>query len=58
MPGDLEAQIATGAGARLPVRPRDLMPDYEGPALGEALRERERRWIASGFTLTKSELLK
>ncbi|MBY6003970.1 CCA tRNA nucleotidyltransferase [Salipiger bermudensis] len=58
MPDDLEAQIAAGAGAKLPIRPRDLMPDFEGPALGEALRERERRWIASGFTLTKADLLK
>ncbi|MBR9890110.1 CCA tRNA nucleotidyltransferase [bacterium] len=58
MPEDLEAQIATGAGATLPIRPRDLMPEFEGPALGDELRARERRWIESGFTLTKADLLK
>lgn len=40
-----------------PVKSADLMPEYTGPALGAKLRELEDRWIASGFSLTKSDLL-
>ena len=58
LPEDLGAQIATGAGAKLPIRAQDLMPAFEGAALGNELRARERRWIESGFTLTKADLLK
>jgi len=36
----------------------DLMPDYQGPALGKRLAELEDRWIASGFSLTKAQLLR
>jgi poly(A) polymerase len=46
-----------GARATFPVKSRDLMPDYQGAALGEQLRALEDRWIASGFTLSKPELL-
>ncbi|RSK30712.1 CCA tRNA nucleotidyltransferase [Rhodovulum iodosum] len=49
--------IARGAAARFPVCAADLMPALEGPALGARLKELESRWIASGFTLTKAELL-
>ena len=40
-----------------PLKAADLMPALSGPALGQALRAAEARWIASGFTLTKAELL-
>jgi poly(A) polymerase len=33
------------------------MPTYTGPALGARLRELEQAWIASGFTLTRDDLL-
>jgi poly(A) polymerase len=46
-----------GAMQRLPVKPGDLMPAYSGAALGEKLRELEDRWIASGFALSRDELL-
>lgn len=52
-----EAEIARGAAARFPVKPADLMPRLQGPALGAALKEMEARWIASGFTLSREELL-
>lgn len=52
----LEA-AASAASHRFPVTARDLMPAYEGPALGDKLEELERRWIASGFRLTREELL-
>ncbi len=53
-----EAQIALGAAAQFPVKPADLMPRLQGPALGAALKEMEARWIASGFALTRDELLR
>ncbi len=52
------AEIALGAGARFPVVARDLMPDLSGPALGAALRALESDWLASGFALDKTALLK
>lgn len=58
-PFDLDGiQIAeTGADARCPVKAGDLMPAYSGVALGNKLREVEDRWISSGFTLSKADLL-
>lgn len=47
-----------GSQQKCPVKPRDLMPAYTGAALGEKLREVEDRWVASGFTLSKADLLR
>lgn len=52
-----DTAIETGANARFPVRAADLMPDFQGPALGAKLAELETRWIASAFALTKVDLL-
>ncbi|MEQ8901044.1 MAG: CCA tRNA nucleotidyltransferase [Roseovarius sp.] len=49
--------LKRGATATFPVKPADLMPDYTGPALGQRLQELEDRWIASGFTLSREDLL-
>ncbi|MBL4916882.1 CCA tRNA nucleotidyltransferase [Szabonella alba] len=46
-----------GATARFPLRAADLMPRFTGPALGAALKEREDRWIASGFRLDRAALM-
>lgn len=46
-----------GADAKFPVSAEDLMPRLTGPALGKHLRQLETRWIESGFTLTREELL-
>ncbi|KIC36314.1 CCA tRNA nucleotidyltransferase [Leisingera sp. ANG-M7] len=54
----LETNIALGAGAAFPVKARDLLPDLKGPELGAALRELEADWIASGFRLSREQLLK
>ena len=51
------AKADKGAAARFPLTARDLMPALDGPALGKALKTAERRWIDSGFTLSKEELL-
>ncbi len=54
---DMDKQAARGAAAVFPVKARDLMPALSGPELGKRLKELERRWIESGFTLTREELL-
>nr|WP_142637376.1 CCA tRNA nucleotidyltransferase [Ruegeria faecimaris] len=54
---DKRQALRDGAAADFPVRAADLIPDFTGPALGKKLAELEARWIASGFTLTRSELL-
>ncbi|MGK7753146.1 MULTISPECIES: CCA tRNA nucleotidyltransferase [unclassified Roseovarius] len=51
------ADIALGAEAVFPVGAEDLMPRYEGAALGEALKKLEAAWIASRFTLDRQALL-
>jgi poly(A) polymerase len=56
-PPDASAETERGAAAVFPVKPADLMPALEGPALGARLKELKARWIASGFALGKDELL-
>ncbi len=53
---DLSA-IDTGAAAKFPITADDLMPGYQGPALGKKLRQLEASWIASNFTLDRDSLL-
>lgn len=58
LPPDTLDRIATGAAATFPVTAQDLMPDYAGAALGQRLKSLKSDWIASGFRLTRDELLK
>jgi len=51
------ADIEVGAKAICPVGAKDFMPALEGAALGRALAEAEARWIASGFALSRENLL-
>jgi poly(A) polymerase len=51
------AAIENGARQSCPVSARDLMPEHQGPALGARLAELEDRWIASGFALSRDDLL-
>jgi len=55
-PADLD-RLCQGAKARFPIKAADLMPEYEGPRLGKKLSALEQRWIDSGFTLTRTDLL-
>ncbi|MCA0270536.1 MAG: CCA tRNA nucleotidyltransferase [Proteobacteria bacterium] len=57
LPPDWQAEIATGAAARFPLSAADLLPRLQGAALGRKLAELEARWIASGFTLSREQLL-
>ena len=54
---DLVAAARRGAATVFPLRAQDLMPRFEGPALGARLKELEARWIASGFELSRAALL-
>ena len=57
--GEAAGAATRGARARFPVRAADLMPALqEGPALGAALKRLERDWIASGFSLSREDLLR
>lgn len=49
--------IQMAAQAEFPVFARDLMPTYQGPALGARLEELESKWIASGFALSREALI-
>ncbi|WP_372885122.1 CCA tRNA nucleotidyltransferase [Shimia sp.] len=53
----LAGDIARGAVAAFPVRSTDLSPKLSGAALGRELKRLEKRWIKSGFTLGRAELL-
>lgn len=54
---DLRQSLHTGAAARFPIQATDLIPTFTGPALGQKLAELEARWIASGFALSREDLL-
>ena len=49
--------VKDAATKTCPLTAQDLMPMLQGPALGKTLKVAESRWIASGFTLTKDDLL-
>jgi poly(A) polymerase/tRNA nucleotidyltransferase (CCA-adding enzyme) len=50
-------RIEAAAKAVFPVKAKDLMPRFSGPDLGKTLRQLEDRWIASGFQMSREELL-
>lgn len=54
---NMAKKIQFATGQTFPLKAADLMPKLSGRALGKAMKEAEARWIASGFTLTKAELL-
>ncbi|SHG98928.1 CCA tRNA nucleotidyltransferase [Cognatishimia maritima] len=58
LPPNYQADIARGAGAKFPVTAAELMPAFQGKALGERLKALESKWVASDFTLEKAALLK
>jgi len=57
LPGELEDQIALGQSVTFPVEAADLMPAFEGAALGDELKRLEALWIGSNFTMTREALL-
>jgi poly(A) polymerase len=57
LPEGWQAEVARGAVAQFPLVAADLMPGLQGPALGARLKALEAEWIASGFALTRDDLL-
>jgi poly(A) polymerase len=51
------ADVETGSLSEFPVKALDLASNFQGPALGEKLRQLEKRWIDSKFSLARDELL-
>ncbi|WP_136646063.1 CCA tRNA nucleotidyltransferase [Tabrizicola sp. YIM 78059] len=58
LPPGWQAEVARGAAATFPVTAADLIPALQGAALGARLKELEARWLASGLTASREELLK
>jgi poly(A) polymerase len=58
-PPDMEAEIARGAGAKLPIAAADLVAAGMRPGrrLGQALARAEAAWVAGDFALDKPALL-
>ena len=50
-------KISQGSSAVFPLKAVDLPDHVIGKDIGEMLKNLESRWIASGFSLTKSQLL-
>jgi len=57
IPNERLEQVAFGSAQTFPLTANELMPDFAGPALGQALRQAEHEWIASGFSMTKHALV-
>ncbi|SIO19654.1 CCA tRNA nucleotidyltransferase [Vannielia litorea] len=56
-PQDAPEEARAGASRQFPVTAQDLMPEFTGAALGARLDTLQSRWIASGLSLTREELL-
>lgn len=56
LPRGLAQDLERGTTATFPISHTDL-PGHTGKALGDHLRQLEQDWIASGFALTKPQLL-
>jgi len=57
LPDLWQQAVAEGAAAQFPLAAADLMPGLQGPALGVRLAELEAAWIASGFSLSRADML-
>ncbi|MEE9388208.1 MAG: CCA tRNA nucleotidyltransferase [Paracoccaceae bacterium] len=56
-PNGFRERAEKGNAQIFPICADDLMPELQGKALGLRLKELELRWIASDFSLTKTQLL-
>ncbi len=57
IPEDSALDVVRGTQAVFPVKPSDLMPAFEGAALGQELKRLETLWVKSDFTLGKADIL-
>ncbi|MCF2906052.1 CCA tRNA nucleotidyltransferase [Octadecabacter sp. CECT 8868] len=51
------ADVTIGANAEFPIKAQDLMPAFEGKALGDRLKHLETVWIRARFEVSKADLL-
>jgi poly(A) polymerase len=56
-PEGWQGDLARGAQARFPLKPADLMPQFQGADLGLALKRAEAHWLAQDFAADRAELL-
>jgi poly(A) polymerase len=56
-PAHWQGDTRRGASAVFPVASADLMPALQGRELGAKLKALQDRWLASGLTLTRDQLL-
>ncbi|MBA3911724.1 MAG: CCA tRNA nucleotidyltransferase [Rhodobacter sp.] len=54
---DWQSEVARGAAATFPVTAADLMPNFQGEALGARLKALEATWLAGGLRQARAELL-
>ena len=54
---DLLGSLNVAAKQVFPVGAGDLQNDFQGKPLGDELRRLEKQWIASGFTLSRKDML-
>ncbi|MCY4258862.1 MAG: CCA tRNA nucleotidyltransferase [Rhodobacteraceae bacterium] len=57
-PPDLLKRLEAGRTARFPLTSADVLPRVDTTDIGSTLRALEEAWIASGYTLTKTDLLR
>lgn len=57
LPSRWQAEVLRGASATFPVSAADLMPGLQGKPLGDKLADLQNRWLASGLSLTRDQLL-
>ena len=50
-------KVRAGDRSVFPVTAQDLMPQFSGAELGARLAELENRWIKSGFSMTRDDLM-
>ncbi len=57
IPSDFEIRIDSSLDQVFPLSACDLIPQFKDRELGNALKKLEKDWIASGFSLSRSELM-
>jgi len=57
LPEAWQEGLRRGADSHFPISAADLMPAFEGPALGAELKRLQARWLASDLTLGRAALL-
>ncbi len=57
LPPGWRSDLDRGAEAKFPITATDLMPRFQGKALGAKLKQLEARWLSSDLKLTREALL-